>query len=429
MAWPGQGQTGALVEYSEDRIRKHFDLENELGSVERWSHINGNVYHSRIVVDPSGAYITEYFDQTAQPSERGGYWQWFNVDYRGSDLMLAHFLTTQNAAVTYSGQTFIDGHPTDLLTFAVSEDAPQATVYVSRKDGLIRRLKMARNVGEVNILFAAHGAAASITHAREISVFLDETLVEFYPQVAVTPNTDVGAAIALDQGLSTPLEQVDQSEMTVQELAPGLYHVGQEDYSLFAREGSGLIAVNGDAGLKARYDALAEHLGKALPLTHVIQSHHHDDHTGGYAAAAELGAVLVITKETETALARDNDVPETVQKRVLEDSDALGPFQIIVRPTSHGPQNAFILHTPSGALWQDDHYHGLLSNRATRIQPTARELHTIILEEGMDVRWLLSGHARKAETWDVFDEAVRVSSPSLCPTMRAICRDAAVATD
>ena len=46
-----------------------------------------------------------------------------------------------------------------------------------------------------------------------------------------------------------------------------------------------------------------------------------------------------------------------------------------------------------------------------------------VLECPRGVRYLLSGHARKAEEWAVFETAVRAADPDPCPSGRTICAD------
>ena len=423
LAWPGQGQTGGYVEFQEDRIRKQFDFQAKHMSFERWNSINGAIYHNRTVVDATGAHTVDYFENAAESLEETGYWAQANPDYRGSDILLAHFLATEPAAVTNEGTQMLAGQINDVLSFVVSEGTPRAHIYVSRDDGLIRRMVMRGPTRTVTFVFAQHARSDGIAFAREIYAFIDDNLVEFYPDVQLTFNNDLSRMIAHEASLTDATPEYDQSEMTIEELAPGLYHVGQGDYTLFARDGGGLIAVNGDAGLKPRYDALVEHLGETLPLSQVVVSHHHSDHMGGIAAAAELGATVLITQETQRALELADNTPDGLKTRIMQSNDSLGPFRIMVRPTVHATQNAFVLHTASGALWQDDHYHGLMENSATRVHPGARDLHRIITAEGWDVRYLLSGHARKAEEWAVFETAVRGADPGPCPSGRTICAD------
>ncbi len=423
LAWPGQGQTATFVEYEKDRLRKHFDLIRKHGSVERWTAQNGNVYHNRYVVTDSGATMIDYFEMTATPSERGGYWQWFSGDYRSSDTLMAHLLATAPPeGVEHVGTEYFRGHMNDKIAVTVAPDTPSATIYVSQKDGLIRRLTMERDIGEVNILFSEHRAVDGVSFGSETHIYVDDTMTEYFDEFTLTVNAELGDVIALEDGLDAPAERVELSEMTVDELAPDAFVVGREDYGLFVVADGGVIAVNAYAGLKNRYEALLAHLGRDLPLADVIATHHHSDHIDALEEAVELGATLHLTEHTQAFLTEQRDDTGDWRIEVLTAEDTIGPLSVYVRPTSHAAQNAFVYHAGSKALFQDDHYHGLIAEGATRVQPSAVEMYEIVSGFGLDIDYLLSGHARKAERWSVFAEAAtRPGSADPCPTQRAIC--------
>lgn len=422
LAWPGQGQTASFVEFERDRLRKHFDLVNERGSVERWTDQNGNVYHNRYVVTAKGATMIDYFDMTATPSERGGYWQWFSGDYRSSDLLMAHFLTTTAPDVVQLGTEFYRGHLHDKLAVTVSPNTPQAIVYISQRDGLIRRLNMSREIGEVSIIFSAHDVTDGVSHATEIHIYLGDTLTEYLDEFSLAVNVPLEDKIALEGGLSAPKEPVDLSEMTVDQLAPDAFVVGQGDYSLFVITDEGVVAVNAYAGLKERYEALQSFLGEEVRLTDVIATHHHSDHMDAAAEAVGLGARLHVTEHGEAYLKELGSETRDWQINVLASDDRVGPLSIYIRPTSHAVQNAFVYHPASKALFQDDHYHGLLAGDATRVQPSAVQMYAIVSALDLDIEYVLSGHARKAEAWSEFAEAAtRPNASDRCPSKRAIC--------
>lgn len=418
LAWPGQGQTAGFVEFEDDRLRKHFDLVNEWGSMERWTHQNGNVYHNRFVVTADGATALDYFERSATRSERGGFWQWFNVDFRSSDALLAYRLATGDVAVEHRGTATYGGNTHDLLEFAVYPETQALVAYVSRRDGLIHRITMDREIGAVNLIFSNHRESGGVRYASSVHTYLGDTLTKYDEGLHFIPNADVTQAIAIEAGFSPPAEPVEMSEMTVEEIAAGAFVVGQGDYGLFALHDGGVIAVNAYAGLKDRYEAFIAHIGQDLPLSGVIVTHHHSDHMDAVPEAVELGATLYLTPESHAALELDS-----TKVQILSPDDTVGPFSVFVRGTSHASENAFVYHAASKALFQDDHYHGLIADGPTRVQPSAMEIHRIIEGLGIDVAFLISGHSRKAERWETFLEAMqKPESGELCPSQRDICR-------
>ncbi|WP_379552450.1 hypothetical protein [Qipengyuania sp. DGS5-3] len=423
LAWPGQGQTAAFVEFEIDRVTKHFDLVSEHGSVERWTHQNGNVYHNRYVVTASGVSTIDYFDMTQTPSETGGYWQWFSGDYRSADTLLAHLLATNPPEIEYAGEATYRGRHHDLIAFTVTPDSPQVTLYIDRDSGLIHRLVMKREIGEVNILFSAHAKSGGIAFAGEVHIFLDDDLTEYEQTRNITFNEPVSAKIAIEDGLTLPAPAPDLSEMTVDEIAPNVFVVGRGDYSLFVEHEGQLLGVNAYAGLRERYLALIAHLGKPTPLASMIVTHHHSDHMDAVLEAAALGATLHLTDQTNTVLEGRDNWPDNLKVELLGRRSDIGPLSVFVKATGHATQNALVYHAATRTLFADDHYHGLARDAPSRIQPSARELHGIIGQLELDVGFMLSGHARKAEMWEVFDQAVTTSSNDVCPSNRVICSD------
>ena len=436
LAWPGQGQTSAFVEYATDRQHKYLDLRRRFGSVERWIHQTGNIYHNRYIVNAEGAATVDYASMTYSLNEKGTYWASFVGDYRSSDLLLAYHLVTEAKAVKHTGTQSYQGHIHDVLTVEIAPETPRLEVFVSRRDGLIRRVRMQREFGMVNIVFASFTTSPplgehkrtkarrgrGVRYAKEYRAYLDDTLVEYEHALSVAVNVPIARHLKLEKQLRPAPASVDTSKMTVEALAPGVFHVGKDDYSLFASTEDGYIAVSTYPGLKARYEALVAHTKDKRPLSQAIVTHHHGNHMDGIRDAIALGARLHVTRETKRMLdgSEAKDVPVTV----LHDGDTVGPFKIYVRPTAHAVENAFVYHPQSKLLFQDDHYHGLLQNEPTWAQPTAVTLHAIIERLGIPVDRLLSGHARKGERWADFETAVKRTRPrNLCPSRRRICRD------
>ncbi|WP_209348266.1 MBL fold metallo-hydrolase [Pontixanthobacter sp. CEM42] len=424
LGWLGQGQTARFIEYESDNLRKHFDLKNERGSVERWTFQNGNVYHNRYVVTGQTATNIDYMSMTQSPSENGGFWQWYSGDFRSSDTLLAYRLATSSIEVNYAGEAFYRGRMHDKLTFSIIPDSLAVTVFVARGDGLIRRATMEREIGAVNFIFASHRKKDGITYASESQIYVDDVMTEYEWGVSFVPNADLSSVLQVEPELSAAPEMVDHSELTVDALSANVFMVGREDYALFAIDGQSVIAVGLHAGLKERYDALLEHLGRRLPLSAVIATHHHSDHLNAVQDVVDLRTKLYLTNEAMTALATLRDDTAKIDTQILRPEDTVGPFSIFVRPTAHSVENAFVYHAEAKVLFQDDHYHGLIVDRASRVQPSAMQMFRIISDLGLEVSALASGHARKTDSWDDFVAAAeRPEAGALCPSRRDICME------
>jgi flavorubredoxin len=145
----------------------------------------------------------------------------------------------------------------------------------------------------------------------------------------------------------------------------------------------------------------------------------------GVSEAHELGARLLVTPETQTVLESDDRFSDTdFNIEIVKDGDKLGPLTLYVKPTSHAAENIFVYHEAAKLLFQDDHYHGMFVEGPTWVQPTAFELFHLINDMALDVEKVMSGHARKAESWAVFEEGVlNTFANSYCASGRKICED------
>jgi len=428
LAWPGQGHSAAFVNFVHDRQIRHIDLINEVGLVERWIDQNGNAFHSFTEITARGGRAGDLFAMTAQAQPEASFLASFAPDIRSVDLLMAHRLATGKTAATHQGTAYVHDQVHDLLTATLLEGSPEMTIYVGRQSGLISQITLTRCIGEVVLAFDQPRTQGGVTYAAETHVFLNQTLVEFEQETQVSVNTDISTLTTITLPLRTPPMSVDHTAMTVDEIAPGLYHVGQDDYSLFAQTDAGLVVVNSASGLLARYDALAAHLGRRPALTHAIATHHHSDHMDGIEVALDLGATIMVTGAArETVTTRQQFTAYSDRFETMTDRMDLGPFTIHLAGTEHASENAFVYHGASGALFQDDHYHGLYTDEPTRVQRSALTLRSILGERGVEVSLLLSGHARKAEQWALFEKsATRPDAGDLCPTRRPICADRAL---
>jgi len=399
-------------------------LKNQHGSVERWNKQNGNIYHNRYIVNDDGAQTLDYFEMTYTEDAEGTYFQSFGGDYRMSDILLAHRLISSELDVKHSGAKTYQGRVHDILTFEVAPDSPTISLYVARDTGLIHRLSMELGLGNVNIIFASHTPTRGITHAQENRTFIGDQIVEYEYGLTVKTNKSVSRHMKREGNLKADPSRVDMSAMTVDTLAPGVFHVGQGDYALFVEHEGRYIAVNAYGGLKDRYDALVKQTGRSLPLSSIIVTHHHSDHMDSVQEAKDMGATLLVTPETEKMLQADaGQNGELPRLRVLKDEDIIGPLKVYIRSTCHSVDNAFVYHSGSKVLFQDDHYNGLFEDGPTWVRPSGVMLHAMITDLELDVETILSGHARKAEAWDVFTEGVQKTSVTdACPSRRNICK-------
>ena len=200
------------------------------------------------------------------------------------------------------------------------------------------------------------------------------------------------------------------TNVTATELAPGVYHVmGGSHHSLAVIQDGGVVIVDAPRD-ETRTAAILDWLGTVapdLPVTHVVQSHHHVDHSGGLRSmAGTTGAVAVVGEaavpfyENEVFGSTSEVVPDGVDGSTIElmgvpaegvvlDS-SVNPVHVVAFPNQHADD--YVVVEAGGVLFLVDIY-----NPGTGA-PIAPELLEAIDGLGLDITTVAGGHGA-SEPW------------------------------
>ncbi|MEP3889125.1 MAG: MBL fold metallo-hydrolase [Hellea sp.] len=424
LAWPGQGQTADFVEFISDISDFQVDLINERASRERWVSQNGGIYLTRQVSAPDGgvAYIN-YNTGTFELHEEGKFHRSFGVELTGTDTLIAYALVKGADVTALEEPVYYLGKWHDRIKMKIAPTNPESTAYIERDTGLIRRFEVKLQNDSWNAIFDHYETSNGITYARERMDYRNDEMVQIDPNRRHTFNNVRWSKLKLEDDLVSTPEEVDISKMTVEHMTPSIHHAGQEDYSTFIDAGDYIIGINPYDGLKDRFKAYQDDRGHAKPLRYVLATHHHRDHISGVSEAEELGAIIVGTPMTIKILKAD-DAHKAAKLQTLAIRDSIGPIQTYTIATSHAAEYALIYIPEGKVLYQDDHYNADLVGGPSHVNQNGLELQKRVNELGLDVKIILSGHARKAETWIDFEKsATKETLGDICPRNREICRD------
>lgn len=424
LAWPGQGQTADFVEFISDISDFQVDLINQRASRERWVSQNGGIYLTRQVSAPDGgvAYIN-YNTGTFDLYEEGKFHRSFGVELTGTDTLIAYALIKDAEVTALEEPVYYLGKWHDRIKMKIGPTNPESTAYIEQDSGLIRRFEVELQNDSWNAIFDHHQSSDGITYARERMDYRNDVMVQIDPNRRHTFNKVDWSNLKIEEYLAASQEQVDTSKMTVEPITSSVHHVGQEDYSTFIDAGDYIIGVNPYSGLKDRFKAYHKDSGHTKPLRYVLVTHHHDDHISGIAEATELGAIIVGTPMTIETLEAD-DTHNTAQLQTLSTQDRIGPVQTYIVATNHAVEYALIYIPDGNVLYQDDHYNANFVNGPSYVNQNGLVFQNRVNALGLDVDILLSGHARKAETWTDFESAAaKETLGDICPRRREICRD------
>lgn len=208
--------------------------------------------------------------------------------------------------------------------------------------------------------------------------------------------------------LGVPLDGL-QTFVEPQTLAQGVYHLrGGSHNSLVVEQANGVVVVDAplyEARAKALYDWIATNIpGK--PVTHLVLTHHHRDHTGAARTFVARGARVVVGAAAKPFFANAFRASRTIEPDELAAApraaiidtvpvggeltlpDATRPVRILTVPSTHAADLVTVFTPNQGVLFVTDIYSpGLPPNPAG-----AREVRDVVVSKNLAVTTIAGGH-------------------------------------
>lgn len=182
----------------------------------------------------------------------------------------------------------------DLLTLAIDS--------TSKLPAKITAMTYHPNLGDVALeaRFADYQDVDGLKMPAEIAWRLDKyttARIRLTKQTINSPAVDLAAPAAVKTASTQPAA----ANVTVEQVAPGVWYLaGQSHHSIlveFADHVTLIEAPQSEARTLAVLAKVKELTPK--PLTHVVATHHHFDHSGGIRAAVSAGLAVVAHKATQ----------------------------------------------------------------------------------------------------------------------------------
>jgi glyoxylase-like metal-dependent hydrolase (beta-lactamase superfamily II) len=257
------------------------------------------------------------------------------------------------ADVTEGGLHDVQGRPHHLLTVPDPEGIHDITLFVDVETGVISRLSTLesdhlRGDVELAVSYERWERAGSLSVPRSVTITLDDQPVGVEERTAVQVDVELAPDLfAFPEGVELQHDEIHahEGELNAQHhqrfvavgTAPffdwpsntvqgveigqesGIYHlVGAGHHSLLIDQGDSLVlveaplhAARSEAILAWIDDNIAGGLG-ANPISHVIATHHHADHSAGLRTFALRGATIVVAEPAKTFLADIFSRPRTL---------------------------------------------------------------------------------------------------------------------
>ena len=223
--------------------------------------------------------------------------------------------------------------------------------------------------------------------------------------------------------ITVPLDGL-QTAVVAEELAPGIFYLtGGTHNSLAIEQDSGIVIVEAPL-YPERSEAILAWADGHFPgksITHVIATHHHEDHSAGLRAFVARGATVVLSDKSRGFFEEIFQAPSSVVPDALEMSptpasiasvSGNGPLElddpsraIAVYPidSSHASDMVIIYMPGHELLFNSDLYS---PNSGVYVTELMQELHDGITAHGLDVTTIAGGHGGAPATLAELEEAL-----------------------
>ena len=421
-----QGLTPGFTEINKNNIDFTIDFENQRKSLTSWTSSGRGTRLTQTVFDGEKGRIYDLFHNTYDESDYFNYTNIGASTVRSHDTLLAHLIWTSKDSVQHAGEVSHRNQIYDRLNVNMAT-GQQLTVHINRGSGHISRMtRQHPRFGEIIYVFSNHKIKDGITYAADLQLNIDgqPELISVSRHIQVNPH--VQNAFAEPAGFAPRGETIDASEMSVRNLANGVYFAGKgHRYSLFVDAGDYYVASGGNYGLKERFDALKAHTGEDKPLKFQVVTHHHSDHLESMGDAAELGATFITVKEHIGSIEKAVGQEIAKNRFVLVDKKAQfgnGIVEVYNMSSTHSRQNLLVYVPHAKAMFVADHFSTDLKTGLPNADKGTVILRKEIDKLQLDVKTFLGAHGSRILTLSDLHTVADSYADGQCPKGLNLCQ-------
>lgn len=348
-------------------------------------------------INPSAETATENPHASFARTDRGLSWR--------LDTALVKLLSESRADAAYKGDAVHRGKPQALLAFK-AEGYPEFTLYIDKATGLLS--KMTRPNGKpgstYSYVFSDYRQQDGFTYAADTYVMRGGKPESLTATRSLEFNTNIDDAYRFPSAYGAPAKMLDDSEMSVQQLAEGVYLAGKYGgFSVFIDAGDYLVASGGYPGLAERFDAVTSFTGHEKPLKYQIVTHHHDDHIGGLNEAAELGATFIAAEEHVEAIRAVVKADLADDRFLIASKDgtyADGLVRVVDISSWHANHNLVTYIPQAKIAFSADHFFSFAETKVPDPAEMYAEFKAAVDGYGLDIERFAAAHSPRVMTYD-----------------------------
>ncbi|MDF2178631.1 MBL fold metallo-hydrolase [Aliiglaciecola sp. CAU 1673] len=369
----------------------------------------GRFANTTLIVDDQGFQL-DAIRKTISEMETPDFNQIAGPGIRVNSTLLLRSLQQNLDSARYLGSLKFAGKDHDLISFDMNA-GPAITLYIDQATHLIS--KSERLFGDILVeyYFNDYRKVDGITLPYFSSYSVNGDPSQEFVAEAYKINQPLDAITKLPKDYEK-VEATPAFEMRTEEVAPGVFWViNNFQNGLFVEFEDYVLAVGALDGVNARVDELRKAV-KDKPIKYSVITHHHNDHIGGVAQYAELGAQLVTVKAHEKVI-KDNIPDGTPQflfvdgKKVFKDSKQVVEV-IDIGPTPHTEHYLLTYLPEHGIIFDADHINVPAVGPMAPPTPNMEFMMKAIKEKGLKVKTIVSAHNPIAASFDKVQASLNV---------------------
>jgi glyoxylase-like metal-dependent hydrolase (beta-lactamase superfamily II) len=282
-------------------------------------------------------------------------------------ILNPHLLLKQAAAdpalvLDDTGVALLDGTVHHLVV--VQNDVSPITLYVNKTTGWINKLSFVESENlhrdvDVEVLYYgwAPSASGGLKFPSDVYIARSGEIIHQEARSSVEVNPAIlGGAFDFPAGSNPMYVATDahrgeanhqfhqmyasaglpfdgqQKFINPVQIAPGVFHLtGGSHHSLLVEQQNGVVLVEAPLD-QGRSEALLSHIGTAFPnkpVTHVIPTHHHDDHSSGVRTIAAAGATVVVAEPSAKFWGHVLTARSTIYPDAMETNPVKAPVMAV----------------------------------------------------------------------------------------------------